>query len=91
MFEYEKSLLLNLKFKISLKNITVTSLAIHAKVLMFKWCLLQTSVIFHRNFRNLLSPTTQNHYADLEDTCRDNVTKVGIIVRYTKNIYIEEN
>ena len=26
-----------------------------------------------------LSPTTQNHYADLEDTCRDKVTKVGVI------------
>jgi len=31
-----------------------------------------------------LSPTAQNHYADLEDTCRDKVTKVGVIVRYTK-------
>jgi len=33
-----------------------------------------------------LSPTTQNHYADLEDTCRDKVTKVGVIVRYTKKV-----
>jgi len=31
-----------------------------------------------------LSPTAQNHYADLEYTCRDKVTKVGVIVRYTK-------
>jgi hypothetical protein len=31
-----------------------------------------------------LSPTAQNHYADLEDTCRDKVTKVGVIVKYTK-------
>jgi len=28
-----------------------------------------------------LSPTTQNHYADPEDTCRDKVTKFGVIVR----------
>jgi hypothetical protein len=33
-----------------------------------------------------LSPTAQNHYADLEDTCRDKVTKVGVIVRYTKKV-----
>jgi hypothetical protein len=33
-----------------------------------------------------LSPTAQNHIADLEDSCRDKVTKVGIIVRYTKNV-----
>jgi len=33
-----------------------------------------------------LSPTTQNHYADLEDTCRDKVTKFCIIVRYTKKV-----
>jgi hypothetical protein len=33
-----------------------------------------------------LSPTAQNHYADLEDTCRDKVTKVGVIVRYTKKL-----
>ena len=31
-----------------------------------------------------LSPAAQNHYADLEDTCRDKVTKVSVIVRYTK-------
>jgi len=31
-----------------------------------------------------LSPTAQNHYADLEDICRDKVTKVGVIVRYIK-------
>ena len=37
-----------------------------------------------------LSPTAQNHYADLEDTCRDKVTKVGVIVTYTKNV-IEKN
>jgi hypothetical protein len=33
-----------------------------------------------------LSPTAQNHYADLEDTCSDKVTKVGVIVRCTKNV-----
>ena len=33
-----------------------------------------------------LSPTAQNHYAVLEDTCRDKVTKVGVIVTYTKNV-----
>ena len=31
-----------------------------------------------------LSPTAQNHYANLEDTCRDKVMKIGVIVRYTK-------
>jgi len=33
-----------------------------------------------------LSPTAQNHYVDLEDTCRDKVTKVGVIVRYNKKV-----
>jgi hypothetical protein len=33
-----------------------------------------------------LSPTAQNHYADLEDTCRDKFTKVGLMVRYTENV-----
>ena len=33
-----------------------------------------------------LSPTAQNHYADLQDTCRDKVTKVGVIVRYIKKV-----
>ena len=33
-----------------------------------------------------LSPTAQNHYADLQDTCRDTVTKVGVIVRYIKKL-----
>jgi hypothetical protein len=33
-----------------------------------------------------LSPTAQNHYADLEDTCRDKVTNIGVFVRYTKNV-----
>jgi hypothetical protein len=33
-----------------------------------------------------LSPTAQNHYADLEDTCSDEVTKVGVIVRCTKKV-----
>ena len=33
-----------------------------------------------------LSPAAQNDYADLEDTCRDKVTQVGVIVRYTKNV-----
>ena len=38
-----------------------------------------------------LSPTAQNHYSDLEDTCRDKVTKVGVIVRYTKKSYPKKN
>jgi DNA/RNA endonuclease G (NUC1) len=44
----------------------------------------------NRNFRKQLSSTAQKHYADLEDTCRDKVTKVGVTVRYTKNV-IEKN
>jgi len=28
-----------------------------------------------------LLPTAQIHYANLEDTCRDKVTKIGVIVR----------
>jgi len=36
-----------------------------------------------------LSPTAQSHYADPEDTCRDKVTKVGVIVRNIK-IFIEK-
>jgi len=38
------------------------------------------------NSTKRLSPTAQNHYADLEDTCRDKVTHVGVIVRYTKKV-----
>jgi hypothetical protein len=38
----------------------------------------------------LLSLTEQNHYADLEDTGRDKVTKVGVIVRFTNKV-IEKN
>jgi hypothetical protein len=37
-----------------------------------------------------LSPTAQNHFADLEDTCSDKVTKVGVIVRCIKKV-IEKN
>jgi len=33
-----------------------------------------------------LSPTAQNHYADLEDTCCDKVMKAGVIVRYAKKV-----
>jgi len=33
-----------------------------------------------------LSPTAQNHYADLKDTCRDKAKKVGVIVKYTKKV-----
>jgi len=33
-----------------------------------------------------LSPTAQNHYADLQNTCRDKVTKVDVFVRYTKKV-----
>ena len=32
-----------------------------------------------------LSLTAQNHYADLQETC-DKVTKVCVIVKYTKNV-----
>jgi len=38
-----------------------------------------------------LSPTAQNHYANQEDTCRDKVTKVGVIVRYTKKERLGSN
>jgi len=37
-----------------------------------------------------LSPAVQNHYADLENTCRDKVTKFSVIVRYTKKV-VEKN
>ena len=33
-----------------------------------------------------LSLTAQNHYADLQETCRDKVTKVCVIVKYTKKV-----
>ena len=33
-----------------------------------------------------MSPTAQNHYADPEDTFSDKVTKLGVIVRYTKKV-----
>ena len=33
-----------------------------------------------------LSLTAQNHYADLEDTCRDKVTKFGVTERYIKKV-----
>jgi len=36
---------------------------------------------------NWLSQIAQNHYADLEDTCRDKVMKFGVIVRHTKKSY----
>jgi hypothetical protein len=36
-------------------------------------------------FEKRLAPTAKkNHYADLEDTCSDKVTKIGVIVRWTK-------
>jgi hypothetical protein len=38
----------------------------------------------------LSSLTAQNHYTDLQDTCSDKVTKVGVIVRCTKKV-IEKN
>jgi hypothetical protein len=34
----------------------------------------------------LLSPTAQTHYVDLEGTWGDEVTKVCVIVRCTKNV-----
>ena len=33
-----------------------------------------------------LSLTAQNHYADLQQTCRDKVTKVCVIARYIKKV-----
>ena len=33
-----------------------------------------------------LSLTAQTHYADLQETCRDKVTKVCVIVRYIKKV-----
>ena len=36
-----------------------------------------------------LSSTAQNHYADLQDTFRDKVTNVGVVVRYAKK-FIEK-
>ena len=36
--------------------------------------------------KKTLSQTAQNHYADLEETCRDKVTKFGVIVRYIKKV-----
>jgi hypothetical protein len=33
-----------------------------------------------------LWPTAQNHYAELEDTSRDKITKFCVIVRYTKKV-----
>jgi hypothetical protein len=38
-----------------------------------------------------LSPTAQNHYGDLQDTCRDKITKVGVTVRYTKKVVEKKN
>jgi len=35
---------------------------------------------------NWLSQIAQNHFADLEDSCRDKVTKFGVIVRYAKKV-----
>jgi len=40
---------------------------------------------------NWLSQIAQNHYADLEDTCREKVTKFGVIVRYTKKVIERKN
>ena len=37
-----------------------------------------------------LSLTAQNHYVDLQETCRDKVTKVCVIVRHTKKV-VEKN
>jgi len=45
----------------------------------------------NRNFRKRLLPTAQSHYADLEDTYRDKVTKFGVIVRYTKKVIEKKN
>jgi len=39
----------------------------------------------NRNFRKTVITNSKNHYANLEETC-DKVTKVGVIVRYTKNV-----
>jgi hypothetical protein len=37
-----------------------------------------------------LSLTAQTHYADLQETCRDKVTKVCVIVRYIKKVIEKE-
>jgi len=51
---------------------------------------LGSNLIPEKENRNLkkkrLSPTAQSHYADLEYTCCDKVTKFGVIVRYTKKV-----
>ena len=44
---------------------------------------------YHQQHK-LLSPAAQTHYADLADTSRDNITKVGVTLRYTKKV-IEKN
>ena len=38
-----------------------------------------------------LSLTVPNHFTDLEDTCRDKVKTVGVIVRYTKKVIEKKN
>ena len=38
-----------------------------------------------------LSQIAQNHYGDLEDTCRDKVTNFGVIVRYIKKVIEKKN
>jgi hypothetical protein len=43
-----------------------------------------------KSLEKRLSPTAQNHYADLEDTW-DKVTIVGVIVRYTINVIGKKN
>ena len=44
----------------------------------------------NRNFRKTVITNSKNHYANLEETC-DKVTKVGVIVRYTKNVIGKKN
>jgi hypothetical protein len=45
----------------------------------------------NRNFRKTIVTNSTKDYADLEVTCRDKVTNVGVIVRYRKVIKRKRN
>jgi len=45
----------------------------------------------NRNFRRTVITNSTNQYADLEGTCRDKVTMVGVIVRYIKKKLSKKN
>jgi hypothetical protein len=40
----------------------------------------------YRNFRKTVITNSTNHYANLEDTCGDKITRFGVIVRYTTKV-----